>query len=176
MKRFAIGVLCLFVFAVGAQAADNLVLATGGTAGTYYPFGGAMSKIWNTKIPGMNVTAQATGASVENVRLMNKDEVELALVLLPACPGLEVDHRALAVERGHEVFVEKGAGVGAGYPDALYTRAGARLLDTADEVFATAQMIVKVKEPTPEEYGLLQPGRLLFTYLHLAADRSLAEE
>jgi uncharacterized protein len=57
-----------------------LILATGGTAGTYYPYGGAMSKIWNSKIPGMNVTAQATGASVENVRLMNKDEVELALV------------------------------------------------------------------------------------------------
>jgi TRAP transporter TAXI family solute receptor len=55
-------------------------LATGGTAGTYYPYGGAMSKIWNSKIPGMNVTAQATGASVENVRLINKDEVELALV------------------------------------------------------------------------------------------------
>ncbi len=80
MKRFAIGVLCLFVFAVTAQAADNLVLATGGTAGTYYPFGGAMSKIWNTKIPGMNVTAQTSGASGENVRLINKKEVELALV------------------------------------------------------------------------------------------------
>jgi hypothetical protein len=58
----------------------KLVLATGGTAGTYYPYGGAMGKIWNSKIPGMNVTAQATGASVENVRLMNRDEVELALV------------------------------------------------------------------------------------------------
>jgi len=57
-----------------------MVLATGGTAGTYYPFGGAMAKIWNSKIPGMNVTAQATGASIENIRLMNKDEVELALV------------------------------------------------------------------------------------------------
>lgn len=80
MKRFAIGVLCLFVFAVAAQAADNLVLATGGTAGTYYPFGGAMSKIWNTKIKDMNVTAQTSGASGENVRLINKKEVELALV------------------------------------------------------------------------------------------------
>ena len=54
-------------------AADvKMVLATGGTAGTYYPFGGAMAKIWNSKIPGMNVTAQATGASVENVRLVNR--------------------------------------------------------------------------------------------------------
>jgi TRAP transporter TAXI family solute receptor len=58
----------------------KLILATGGTAGTYYPFGGAMAKIWNSKIQGMNVTAQATGASAENVRLVNKKEAELALV------------------------------------------------------------------------------------------------
>lgn len=64
-----------------AFAADvKMVLATGGTAGTYYPFGGGMAKIWNSKIPGMNVTAQATGASVENVRLVNKGEAELAIV------------------------------------------------------------------------------------------------
>jgi hypothetical protein len=64
-----------------ASAQENkLILATGGTAGTYYPFGGAMAKIWNSKIPGMNVTAQSTGASAENVRLINKKEVELALV------------------------------------------------------------------------------------------------
>ena len=82
MKRtVAIGVLCLFLFgAVAAQAADNLVLATGGTAGTYYPFGGAMAKIWGSKIKDMNVTAQTSGASGENVRLVNKKEVELALV------------------------------------------------------------------------------------------------
>ena len=66
---------------VGAQAADvKLILATGGTAGTYYPFGGAMAKIWNSKIPGMNVTAQTTGASAENIRLINRKEAELALV------------------------------------------------------------------------------------------------
>jgi uncharacterized protein len=63
-----------------AQQQLNLVLATGGTAGTYYPFGGAMAKIWNSKIPGMNVTAQATGASAENCRLVNKKEAELAIV------------------------------------------------------------------------------------------------
>ncbi|MCE5336769.1 MAG: TAXI family TRAP transporter solute-binding subunit [Desulfobacteraceae bacterium] len=63
------------------QAQDTkLVLATGGTAGTYYPFGGAIAKIWNSKIPGMNVTAQTTGASAENVRLVNKKEAELAMV------------------------------------------------------------------------------------------------
>lgn len=58
----------------------KMILATGGTAGTYYPFGGAIAQIWNSKIPGMNVTAQATGASVENIKLVNKKEAELAMV------------------------------------------------------------------------------------------------
>lgn len=84
MKRAAIVVTaCVAVLGLVAAASAGemkYILATGGTAGTYYPYGGAMSKIWNSKIPGMNVTAQSTGASVENVRLMNKDEVELALV------------------------------------------------------------------------------------------------
>jgi hypothetical protein len=82
-KALAILVICLVAVGLASAAMAGemkYVLATGGTAGTYYPYGGAMSKIWNSKIPGMNVTAQATGASVENVRLMNKDEVELALV------------------------------------------------------------------------------------------------
>lgn len=77
--------LILFMLLVGLVSMGlaqevKLILATGGTAGTYYPFGGAMAKIWNSKIPGMNVTAQATGASAENVRLINKKEAELALV------------------------------------------------------------------------------------------------
>ena len=83
MKRvFGVCVAVLFLMGAVASsyAADNLVLATGGTAGTYYPFGGAMAKIWNSKIKNMNVTAQTSGASAENVRLVNKKEVELALV------------------------------------------------------------------------------------------------
>lgn len=82
-KCLALGVICLLVvgFAVVAPAQETkLVLATGGTAGTYYPFGGAMARIWNTKVAGMNVTVQATGASAENVRLVNKKEAELAIV------------------------------------------------------------------------------------------------
>jgi hypothetical protein len=81
-KLFGFGMAVLLVIGAAAavQAADNLVLATGGTAGTYYPFGGAMAKIWNSKIKDMNVTAQTSGASGENVRLINKKEVELALV------------------------------------------------------------------------------------------------
>ncbi len=84
MKRLMITLGCVLVLAMAlglAQAGEEkLILATGGTAGTYYPFGGSMAKIWNTKIPGMNVTAQSTGASGENVRLVNKKEAELALV------------------------------------------------------------------------------------------------
>jgi hypothetical protein len=78
-------ICAVMVFAIGAvvsahAAGTQLILATGGTAGTYYPFGGAMAKIWNSKIKDMNVTAQTTGASAENIRLINKGEVELALV------------------------------------------------------------------------------------------------
>ncbi|MCQ2589603.1 MAG: TAXI family TRAP transporter solute-binding subunit [Treponema sp.] len=63
-----------------ANANKDYILATGGTGGTYYPFGGAIANIWNTKIDNMNVTAQATGASAENLRLINKGEAEFATV------------------------------------------------------------------------------------------------
>ena len=79
------------------------------------------------------------------------------------------------VKRGHQVVVERGAGAGAGYPDAGYEQAGAKLVDSHAAVFAQADLIVKVKEPLPDEYGLLRRGQLLFTYLHLAANKSLTE-
>src|SRR5689334_5609590 len=72
--------------------------------------------------------------------------------------------------RGHEVFVETMAGEGIGLHDDLYTRVGAKILKTADDVFASAGMIVKVKEPQPAEIKRLRPGQVLFTYLHLAPD------
>ena len=78
-------------------------------------------------------------------------------------------------QRGHTVLVERGAGAGAGYPDQEYAQAGARLIDTHAEVFAQADLIIKVKEPLPSEYPLLRRGQILFTYLHLAASRSLTE-
>jgi len=79
------------------------------------------------------------------------------------------------IRRGHRVLVERGAGVGAGYSDADYEAAGATLLDEHAGVFAAADLIVKVKEPLPAEYPLLRPGQVLFTYLHLAANRTLTE-
>ncbi|WP_102225562.1 alanine dehydrogenase [Acidimangrovimonas sediminis] len=75
-----------------------------------------------------------------------------------------------AVAAGHEVLVEAGAGVGAGFSDADYAAVGARIADTAEEVFAASEMIVKVKEPQAEERKRLREGQLLFTYLHLAPD------
>ena len=79
-------------------------------------------------------------------------------------------------KRGHQVFVEKGAGVGASYPDEQYERAGAVLLENASAVFDAAELIVKVKEPQPSEIALLKPHHLLFTYLHLAASKPLTEQ
>jgi alanine dehydrogenase len=72
--------------------------------------------------------------------------------------------------RGHEVVVERGAGTGAGVDDSEYVAAGARIVAAAEEVFATADLIVKVKEPQPHERKRLRPGQLLFTFLHLAPD------
>ena len=79
------------------------------------------------------------------------------------------------VRGGHCVVVEKNAGTGAGFPDADYLAAGAQLADSHERVFAEAELIVKVKEPQPSEYPLLHRGQLVFTYLHLAANRELTE-
>lgn len=80
---------------------------------------------------------------------------------------------AALVGRGHRVLVERGAGLGASYPDADYAAVGATLVADAAAVFAGAQLIVKVKEPQAAELALLRPDHLLFTFLHLAASREL---
>lgn len=72
--------------------------------------------------------------------------------------------------RGHEVIVQKNAGTAIGLSDEQYVAAGASMVDTAQEIFARAQMIVKVKEPQPQECAILREGQLLYTYLHLAPD------
>src|ERR1044071_5783846 len=74
------------------------------------------------------------------------------------------------IKRGHQVIVERGAGIGAGYPDAQYEQAGATLVDSHATVFDKADLIVKVKEPLASEYNLLRRGQIIFTYLHLAAN------
>lgn len=89
--------------------------------------------------------------------------------------SLQPDGVSELVHHGHEVVVEAGAGEGAGFKNEEYEEAGARLVDTADEVFEAAGLIVKVKEPIPEEYDRFREGQELFTYLHLAADKGLTE-
>src|SRR5437868_4448247 len=79
------------------------------------------------------------------------------------------------IKRGHQVLVERNAGAGAGYPDADYQQAGASMVGDHAEIFQKADLVVKVKEPLPAEYGLLRRGQILFTYLHLAASRALTE-
>lgn len=97
---------------------------------------------------------------------IKRDEYRVAM--LPV--GVEELRRA-----GHRVLVEQGAGMGSGLFDDEYAAAGAELAATPQEVFAAADMIVKVKEPLAAEWPLLRPGQIVFTYFHFAADRNLTE-
>ncbi len=89
--------------------------------------------------------------------------------------GLTPDNVAAYVSHGHQVYIETNAGVGAGFEDNDYINAGAKILKTAKEVFDKAEMIVKVKEPEECEYDLLHKDQILYTYLHLAANKPLAD-
>ena len=82
---------------------------------------------------------------------------------------------AALVAGGHQVYVEKGAGEGSGIIDSEYVRTGARIFDTPDDVWAEADMIIKVKEPLEPEFSLMKEGQILFTFLHLAADQKLTQ-
>ena len=95
-------------------------------------------------------------------------EQEQRVALLPSLTNQLTRH-------GHSVLVERNAGLGSGYPDQDYVKAGAEIVEQAKEVFARADMIVKVKEPLKAEFPLLRRGQILFTYLHLAASKSLTE-
>ena len=79
-------------------------------------------------------------------------------------------------DAGHEIIVETNAGGGSGFEDTLYQRAGGTIVNSADEVWAKADMVVKVKEPIAPEYPRMREGQLLFTYLHLAPDRELTKQ
>jgi alanine dehydrogenase len=99
-------------------------------------------------------------------REIKEQEQRVALL-----PGATVQLK----KRGHTIVVQKNAGVGTGYPDEEYRKAGAEIVDAAEDVFGRADMIVKVKEPLAAEFSLLRKGQILFTYLHLAASKSLTE-
>lgn len=79
------------------------------------------------------------------------------------------------VADGHEVYVQRNAGMGIGISDEEYVRAGAKIVDTLEDAFAIGEMIIKVKEPQPNEIALLKPHHILYTYLHLAADKPQTE-
>ncbi len=89
--------------------------------------------------------------------------------------GLTPASAAELVAAGHEVIVEASAGMGIDFGDEAYTKVGATIAPDAKSVFAQSDMIVKVKEPQPQEIAMLEPRHLLFTYLHLAADKPQAE-
>jgi alanine dehydrogenase len=95
-------------------------------------------------------------------------EQEQRVALLPSAASQ-------LIRNGHAVIVEEKAGLGSGYPDGEYLTAGAEIVDQAKEVFARADLIVKVKEPLKSEFELLRKGQILFTYLHLAASKSLTD-
>ena len=89
--------------------------------------------------------------------------------------GLTPDNVSAYVKCGHTVYVEKGAGVGAGFEDADYINAGGKVLKTSKEVFDKCEMIVKVKELEKQEYDLIHEGQILYTYLHLASNKEFAK-
>lgn len=85
--------------------------------------------------------------------------------------GMTPDNVVSYVNAGHEVYIEKGAGIGSGFKDEEYAAAGAIMIDNAKDVWDAVEMMVKVKEPLEEEYPLFHDGLILYTYLHLAADK-----
>ncbi len=89
--------------------------------------------------------------------------------------GLAPHHAAAYVKAGHEVYIQHDAGVGSGYDDEAYKAVGCKILPTIEDVYAKAEMIIKVKEPLEPEYKLMREGQILYTYFHLAADKALTK-
>ena len=87
--------------------------------------------------------------------------------------GMTPSGVAEVVKCGHTVYIQHTAGINSGFPDEAYTAVGAQILPTMEEVYAIAEMIVKVKEPIAPEYKLIKKGQLLFTYFHFASDKEL---
>jgi alanine dehydrogenase len=125
----------------------------------------------------------APRADLDHASTVNGDEGDVMKVGIPrevknheyrvAIPPSGVNELVMS---GHEVFVEQEAGVGSSILDEDYVAAGATILDSADKVWETGDLILKVKEPIAEEYHRMREGQTLFTYLHLAADKPLTEE
>ena len=89
--------------------------------------------------------------------------------------GLTPFYAAQYIQAGHQVYIQKGAGIGSGFDDDLYLEVGCTLLNSIEEVYAIAEMIIKVKEPLELEFPLMRQGQIIFTFLHLAAAKPLLE-
>jgi len=129
---------------------------------------GAAGAIIAAAVRGGGRCAAAAGVGVAAMLIGVPKEVKIEEHRVGLVPG---SVREL-VHHGHKVVVESGAGAGIGFDDASYERAGAEILMRAADLFAAAELIVKVKEPQPEEIRALREDQILFTYLHLAADRA----
>lgn len=115
LSLFLVLVLVCSLALVGcAPQKTNLILATGGTSGTYYPFGGSMAQIFNAKVPNMNVTAQATGASVENCKLLGKNEAELAIL-----QNDMIDYAYNGTESFKDAKIDNLRGIATLYPEVI---------------------------------------------------------
>ena len=89
--------------------------------------------------------------------------------------GLTNSHVRQLVEQGHQVLVQPGAGKGSSIRDSDYKSVGAELISSLEEIYEKSEMIIKVKEPLPEEYNLLRENQILYTFLHLAAEPELTQ-
>jgi alanine dehydrogenase len=87
--------------------------------------------------------------------------------------GLTPDHVRAYRQHGHDVLLEQGAGIGSGYSDEAYRESGARIIDSAADVWSAAELLIKVKEPLAPEFAWMRPNQMIFTFLHLAANRDL---
>jgi alanine dehydrogenase len=105
------------------------------------------------------------------MRIGTVTEIKQSEYRVGLTPGSVFDY----TRQGHRVYVQAGAGKGSGFADEEYKQAGATILDSAKDVWETCDMIVKVKEPLPPEFPLIREGQIIYTYLHLAAERDLTE-
>ena len=116
MKKMFFGAVALaaLLSVIGCNEKKNYILATGGTSGTYYAFGGVLANLWNTKIENMNVTAQSTGASAENLRLINNGDAEYAIVQNDV-----MDYAYNGTDMFEGAALKKIASIGTLYPEVV---------------------------------------------------------
>jgi alanine dehydrogenase len=136
------------------------------------------------RVANANLTSAGTGLTIDNCRLSLQPVKTIEIMIIGVPKEIKNNENRVAltpagtqelVKRGHTVYVENSAGVGSGFSDEEYLKAGAKILKTAGEVFSTAEMIMKVKEPIEQEYKLIKKEQLVFTYFHFASYEPLTK-